>query len=196
MCVGGVGASASDVLVAAASASQQSSRRASWLAGWRHSRGSGLGVSGSPSWVVQSPPAPLLCPVAPVQHRLHPACLHSCEATSAHLCLFVGHSLGGALAILAAYDVQQRWPQSRMRVYTFGAPRVGNGAWTSVYNAAVPDTWCLVNHNVGGREPGPGLLPAGNPSPLHAPCPLHSSRSVMGPGPVLPCCACSTTTDH
>lgn len=32
-----------------------------------------------------------------------------------------------------------------VKCYTFGAPRVGNAAWAKEYNAAVPDTWHLVN---------------------------------------------------
>lgn len=36
-----------------------------------------------------------------------------------------GHSLGGALANLCAYEASKRWPSARLLVYTFGAPRVG-----------------------------------------------------------------------
>ncbi len=35
-----------------------------------------------------------------------------------------GHSLGGALATLAAFEIRKRWPEARMVVYTFGCPRV------------------------------------------------------------------------
>lgn len=31
-----------------------------------------------------------------------------------------GHSLGGALAILAAYEVAKRFPQASLRCYTYG----------------------------------------------------------------------------
>ena len=37
-----------------------------------------------------------------------------------------GHSLGGALATLAAFDLKSRFRQLRVHVYTFGAPRTGN----------------------------------------------------------------------
>jgi len=47
--------------------------------------------------------------------------------------VFTGHSLGGALAGLAALDVKINYlPEDRLsdiRVYTYGQPRVGNKAW-------------------------------------------------------------------
>ena len=45
--------------------------------------------------------------------------------------LVTGHSLGGALAILAAADVSIAYKASfpTIRVYTYGEPRVGNPAW-------------------------------------------------------------------
>ncbi len=49
--------------------------------------------------------------------------------------LITGHSLGGALASLAAFFLQQRGHPIRA-VYTFASPRVGNGAWRDQYNSA------------------------------------------------------------
>jgi len=53
--------------------------------------------------------------------------------------LFItGHSLGGALAILAALELQRnRWLIAQ--VYTFGQPRVGNGDFRRRYDAALGD---------------------------------------------------------
>jgi len=61
-----------------------------------------------------------------------------------------GHSLGGALAKLAAYDIQKKLVEvGRFTVdvacYSFGAPRVGNHAFAQDYNAHVPDTWSIIN---------------------------------------------------
>ncbi|KAI7844547.1 hypothetical protein COHA_001905 [Chlorella ohadii] len=60
-----------------------------------------------------------------------------------------GHSLGGALASLCAFDIKKRCPCAEylvnVRCYTFGAPRVGNRAWARQYNQAVPDTWHIIN---------------------------------------------------
>ena len=34
-----------------------------------------------------------------------------------------------------------------VQCYTFGAPRTGNHAFARLYNAAVPDTWHVINNN-------------------------------------------------
>jgi predicted lipase len=56
-----------------------------------------------------------------------------------------GHSLGGALAMLAALDINTNFklPQ-RVRVYTFGTPRLGNVAFSTAYDARVPATFRVV----------------------------------------------------
>ena len=41
----------------------------------------------------------------------------------------IGHSLGGAVAQLAALWLAQRFPRADLRVVTFGSPRVGNRAF-------------------------------------------------------------------
>ena len=61
-----------------------------------------------------------------------------------------GHSLGGALATLAAYDLRKRLqaggrPEVEVLCYTFGAPRTGNHAFATDYNHVVPDTWSIIN---------------------------------------------------
>ncbi|PSC72147.1 Phospholipase A(1) chloroplastic [Micractinium conductrix] len=60
-----------------------------------------------------------------------------------------GHSLGGALATLGAWDCAHRkWDcqePPELVVYTFGAPRVGNRPWAEHYNELVPSTWRIVN---------------------------------------------------
>jgi triacylglycerol lipase len=44
-----------------------------------------------------------------------------------------GHSLGGALATLAAYDMQTAFDFKQLQVYTYGAPRTGNHAFARLY---------------------------------------------------------------
>ena len=60
-----------------------------------------------------------------------------------------GHSLGAALATLASYDAAfttfQSGTVSGLTMYNFGSPRVGNGVFAEAYDAAVPDTWRIVN---------------------------------------------------
>ncbi|KAL4452197.1 hypothetical protein ABPG75_007859 [Micractinium tetrahymenae] len=57
----------------------------------------------------------------------------------------LGHSLGGALAVLASQQISLAHPASRQTVYTFGCPRVGNAAFAAMYNDAVPDAWSICN---------------------------------------------------
>ncbi|GMH46106.1 hypothetical protein BSKO_14070 [Bryopsis sp. KO-2023] len=61
--------------------------------------------------------------------------------------LVTGHSLGGAVASLAAFDIARYVgvPMCCIRCYTFGAPRTGNHAFAREYNALVPDTWHIIN---------------------------------------------------
>jgi len=65
--------------------------------------------------------------------------------------VFTGHSLGGALATLAALDfvlLNLRSPlASTVKVYTFGSPRVGEESFASVYNLLIPNHWAVVNRN-------------------------------------------------
>ena len=62
--------------------------------------------------------------------------------------LTTGHSLGGAVASLAAFDIAKRCrgiPHGRVGCYTFGCPRVGNHAFAKAYAEAVPNTWHVIN---------------------------------------------------
>ena len=64
-----------------------------------------------------------------------------------------GHSLGGALATLAAYDIRKQLQASgkqdvEVLCYSFGAPRTGNHAFATDYNCVVPDTWSIINDQV------------------------------------------------
>ncbi|KAK7197888.1 lipase [Novymonas esmeraldas] len=76
--------------------------------------------------------------------------------------LVTGHSLGGAMAMLAAVDLQEQFnkmwaPQQPVVLYTFGAPRVGNPAfakWAAGLLAKGPHY--RVTH---ARDPVPHLPP-------------------------------------
>ena len=48
---------------------------------------------------------------------------------------FIGHSLGGAFAELAAFEFKQRYPDLSVSIVTFGAPRVGNFKFSSILAA-------------------------------------------------------------
>ena len=55
--------------------------------------------------------------------------------------IFTGHSLGGALATLAALDFEYHNPNENIECATYGCPRVGNKGFVESYNKRVPSTW-------------------------------------------------------
>ena len=61
--------------------------------------------------------------------------------------LCTGHSLGGAVAQLASFDIARELgvPPARVSVYTFGSPRIGNRALAAEVAEVVPDTWHVIN---------------------------------------------------
>ncbi|KAK9788600.1 hypothetical protein WJX73_000156 [Symbiochloris irregularis] len=56
-----------------------------------------------------------------------------------------GHSLGGALAMLAAHDIAVELQPPHLQVYTIGCPYLGNHQFAADYAAHVPDTWHIMN---------------------------------------------------
>eukprot|EP00898_Chlorokybus_atmophyticus_P004641 jgi/Chlat1/5178/Chrsp33S05157 len=62
--------------------------------------------------------------------------------------LVTGHSLGGALAVLCAYDMRVAMgiPAGEITVYTFGSPRIGNSGFTTRFNELVPVAFRVVNN--------------------------------------------------
>ncbi len=58
-----------------------------------------------------------------------------------------GHSLGAALAVLCAVDLQYNFPSKDYEVVLFGCPRVGNIAFARSYNRRVFNTIRVVNKN-------------------------------------------------
>lgn len=58
-----------------------------------------------------------------------------------------GHSLGGALATLAALDLASQSSSSSpgLELYTFGQPQVGDGAFVTLFNSRVPHAVRVVN---------------------------------------------------
>ena len=60
-----------------------------------------------------------------------------------------GHSLGGALATLCAFDLSHRqWAHGahhNIVMYNYGSPRVGNKAFAVEFDRAVPNAWRVVN---------------------------------------------------
>ena len=68
------------------------------------------------------------------------------EQLPANKPLFItGHSLGGALATLAAMDIAYNTTISHVSVYTYGAPRVGDPIFVKLYNYVIPVHWRFQN---------------------------------------------------
>lgn len=69
--------------------------------------------------------------------------------------VFCGHSLGGALALLAAVETARSFPVTTSSV-TFGAPRVGNAEFTKSVQKLYPEshTRCVIPGDVVPRIPG------------------------------------------
>lgn len=67
----------------------------------------------------------------------------------------IGHSMGGALAQLAALDLSIMYQQSDVRVYTFGSPRVGNSVFEEFFASRVAESWRFTH----GRDIVPSVPP-------------------------------------
>lgn len=59
--------------------------------------------------------------------------------------IITGHSLGGALASLAAFDLKYINPDTNLTVYTFASPRVGDIAFASNFNKMVTRSYRVQN---------------------------------------------------
>ncbi|WP_035991608.1 lipase family protein [Leptolyngbya sp. KIOST-1] len=73
--------------------------------------------------------------------------LEAMDNFSGQQVIVTGHSLGGALATVAALDLQYNLGKKRdlrFEVYTFGAPRVGNRAMTESYNKRLPNSYRFI----------------------------------------------------
>ena len=57
----------------------------------------------------------------------------------------MGHSLGGALATLAAPDIATVLPDKRVHCHTFGSPRVGDDAFVKYFDGKVSSCWRVFN---------------------------------------------------
>jgi predicted lipase len=60
--------------------------------------------------------------------------------------IVTGHSLGAALATLAALDLKANFPQLNIILYNFGSPRVGNTDFASYYQSKIGTSWRITNN--------------------------------------------------
>ncbi|MGD8190760.1 lipase family protein [Brevibacillus ginsengisoli] len=59
--------------------------------------------------------------------------------------ILCGHSMGGAIATLAALDLACNSKFKHPHVYTFGSPRVGNSAFVHLFNKTIPFSYRIAN---------------------------------------------------
>lgn len=59
--------------------------------------------------------------------------------------IFTGHSLGGAVANLAAFDFSNARHYRSFRLYTFGQPRVGNQKYADAVSTAISNHFRVVH---------------------------------------------------
>jgi predicted lipase len=62
-------------------------------------------------------------------------------------CFVAGHSLGGALATLATADLANNYPnfKDQLRLYTYGAPRVGDRTFAEFVRTTAPNSYRIFN---------------------------------------------------
>lgn len=60
-------------------------------------------------------------------------------------CLVTGHSLGGALAVLASPALKLFYPAQTFEMYNYAGPRVGNPTFVDAYNFWVPQSYRVAN---------------------------------------------------
>lgn len=78
------------------------------------------------------------------------------ELLNADDVICMGHSLGGALAVLCSYDIKHNYPNvQKLACYTFGSPRVGNTSFQKEFDKLVPNCYRIVNND----DPIPLLPP-------------------------------------
>ncbi|MDF2859453.1 MAG: lipase-like isoform, partial [Neobacillus sp.] len=73
--------------------------------------------------------------------------IHAMISSDTFQIMITGHSLGAALAVLCAVDLEYHYPDKDYEVILFGAPRVGNRAFRNSYNKRLFKTLRIENGN-------------------------------------------------
>lgn len=117
------------------------------------------GSQSNPDWIANAAVFQTQYPYTPIQLKTHAGftgIYNSCRKQIIDVigCLspekklyITGHSLGGALAILCALDIAVNTGFKEPVMYNFGSPRVGDPCFAYLYNAAVKNSFRMVNAN-------------------------------------------------
>ncbi|CAO4386935.1 unnamed protein product [Caenorhabditis nigoni] len=88
--------------------------------------------------------------------------------------LITGHSLGGAMATLTAFRISFRQFSNKIKVHTFGEPRVGDIVFASYFTDMVPYSFRVVHHS----DPIPHLPPLNVDNESAPGMPYHHPREI------------------
>ncbi|KAH7708821.1 Protein F25A2.1, partial [Aphelenchoides avenae] len=104
-----------------------------------------------------------------------------------------GHSLGGALASLAAGSLAQQgiYPSANIRLYTFGQPRTGNVAYAQAIEHLVPEAYRVVH----SHDIVPHVPPQGFEGYRHHKTEVWYNNNAMTPGSSYKICSTDTVLD-
>lgn len=92
---------------------------------------------------------------------------------------FAGHSYGGPLAAWMAFQVSVIWPDARLRVRTYGAPKPASSALRKVFTERIPDAIAYRNPgDVVTRVPFTGKV-LGRVVKVPFRLPAHSMRHYL-----------------
>ena len=69
------------------------------------------------------------------------------EEKNSNEIIFSGHSLGGALATMAALKYGMEYPDLQVNCVTFGSPRVGDEKFANYFDKIVKNSYRFVNDN-------------------------------------------------
>jgi hypothetical protein len=70
-----------------------------------------------------------------------------------------GHSLGGAIATLLAFDIAVHTRLTNLAVYTYASPRTGDSTFAAMYNHLVPNTYRVANRmDIVPKLPAPPMF--------------------------------------
>lgn len=72
-----------------------------------------------------------------VYQSVHETMMSSVQGSQAASVVFIGHSLGAALAVLGAVSLKLASPLMDVSVVTYACPRVGNAAWVDLVDDSV-----------------------------------------------------------
>ena len=60
-------------------------------------------------------------------------------------CVFVGHGVGGCMAMIAALDISMLFTLANIEIYTFGSPKLGDSTFCDSVSRFIPQVFCITH---------------------------------------------------